>query len=192
VRQGQQAVEEYKEVLANDPNNLMAIDGMGAILYNMAGGPSIDLAKFAEAKSYQQRHISIQDDDPEPYYWIGVIDWALAYHANKDLRDAVNLKSPNGQIGDNDPMPPAMAAEFAAKNAATIEEGISNLRMAIDRRPEYDDAMAYLNLMYRQKADTETTPQAWQADIKDADDLVEKVVAIKKRRLENPDPNPTN
>ncbi len=192
VRQGQQAIDEYKEVLANDPNNLTAIDGIGAILYNMAGGPSIDLTKFAEAKSYQERHISVQDDDPEPYFWIGVIDWALAYRANQDLRAAVNLKSPNGRIGDNDPMPPAMAAEFAGKNAATIEEGISNLRMAIDRRPEYDDAMAYLDLMYRQKADTETSLQARQADIKAADDLVEKVVAIKKRRLENPDPTPTN
>jgi len=43
VRQGQQAIDEYKEVLANDPNNLTAIDGIGAILYNMAGGPSIKL-----------------------------------------------------------------------------------------------------------------------------------------------------
>jgi len=192
VRQGQQAIEEYKEVLANDPNNLTAIDGIGAIIYNMAGGPPIDLAKFAEAKSYQQKHISIHPDDPEPYYWIGVIDWAMAYRTNKDLRASSNLKSIKKQIGENDSMPPALATDFAAKEGSTIDEGISNLKMAIDRRPDYDDAMAYLNLMYRQKADTETTPQARDADIKMADDLIEKVKAIKQHRLDNPPPSPTS
>ncbi len=78
------------------------------------------------------------------------------------------------------------------KKASTIDEGISNLKMAIDRRPDYDDAMAYLNLMYRQKADTETTPQARDADIKMADDLIEKVKAIKQHRLDNPPPSPTS
>ena len=192
VRQGQQAIEEYKEVLANDPNNLTAIDGIGAIIYNMAGGPPIDLTKFAEAKTYQQKHIAIRPDDPEPYYWIGVIDWAMAYRANKELRANSNLKSIKKQIGDNDPLPPAMAADFASKQGANIDEGISNLKMAIDRRPDYDDAMAYLNLMYRQKADTETTSQAHDADIKQAEDLVEKVKAIKQHRLDNPPPSPTS
>ncbi len=192
VRQGQQAIEEYKEVLANDPNNLTAIDGIGAIIYNMAGGPPIDLTKFAEAKTYQQKHITIRPDDPEPYYWIGVIDWAMAYRANKELRANSNLKSIKKQIGDNDPLPPAMATDFASKQGANIDEGISNLKMAIDRRPDYDDAMAYLNLMYRQKADTETSSQAHDADIKQAEDLVEKVKAIKQHRLDNPPPSPTS
>jgi hypothetical protein len=158
----------------------------------MAGGPPLDYAKFAEAKSYQQRHISIRPDDPEPYYWIGVIDWGMAYHANKEQRAASNLKSIKKQIGENDPLPPAMATDFAAKEGNDINEGITNLKMAIDRRPDYDDAMAYLNLMYRQKADTETTPQARDADVKMADDLIEKVKAIKQHRLDNPPPSPTS
>jgi hypothetical protein len=52
-------------------------------------------------------------------------------------------------------------------------------------RPDYDDAMAYLNLLYRQKADMETTADARDADIKAADDLVEKVKAIKQKKMEN-------
>ena len=39
VRTGQQAIEEYKEVLQADPDNLTAIDGIGSILYNMAANP---------------------------------------------------------------------------------------------------------------------------------------------------------
>ena len=39
----------------------------------------------------------------------------------------------------------------------TIDEGIQNLQTAIQKKQDYDDAMAYLNLLYRQKADTETS-----------------------------------
>jgi hypothetical protein len=46
--------------------------------------------------------------------------------------------------------------------------------------------MAYLNLLYRQKADMETTPQARDADLKNADDLVDKVKAIKQKKMEAP------
>jgi hypothetical protein len=49
--------------------------------------------------------------------------------------------------------------------------------------------MAYLNLLLRQKADMEATPDARDADIKQADDLVDKVKAIKQRKMENPQPS---
>jgi hypothetical protein len=59
----------------------------------------------------------------------------------------------------------------------------------MELRPDYDDAMAYLNLLLRQKADMETTPEARDADVKQADDLVDKVKAIKQRKMENPGPS---
>ena len=49
--------------------------------------------------------------------------------------------------------------------------------------------MAYLNLLYRQKADMETDPAARDADTKLADDLVEKVKAIKQKKLNSPQPS---
>jgi hypothetical protein len=42
--------------------------------------------------------------------------------------------------------------------------------------------------MYRQKADMETTPAAHDADIKSAEDLVDKVKAIKQKKMEAPQP----
>jgi len=33
----------------------------------------------------------------------------------------------------------------------SIQEGIDSLNKAIQLRPDYDDAMAYLNLMYRRE-----------------------------------------
>ncbi len=70
-----------------------------------------------------------------------------------------------------------------------MDEGIADLQKAMELRPDYDDAMAYLNLLLRQKADMETTPEAREADIKQADELVDKVKAIKQRKMENPPPS---
>ena len=38
------------------------------------------------------------------------------------------------------------------KNAPVIQDGIASLHKALHLRPDYDDAMAYLNLLYREKA----------------------------------------
>src|SRR5580692_3721457 len=37
IRMGEAAVKQFQEVLANDPNDISAIDGIGSILFNMAG-----------------------------------------------------------------------------------------------------------------------------------------------------------
>jgi hypothetical protein len=52
-------------------------------------------------------------------------------------------------------------------------------------RPDYDDAMAYLNLMYREKADVECDdPAARAADLKTADEWVDKTMAAKRAKAE--------
>lgn len=181
IRMGQQAIQEFQQVLDQDPKNLSAIDGIGSIVYNMGGTP-FDAKKLEESKTYHEKHIALKPDDPEPYYWIGVIDWSLAYRGNKDARLEYN-KTAKKQIKETDPMPPALATQFQQKFGAIVDEGITNLKLATDRRPDYDDAMAYLNLLYRQKADMETTTEGRDNDVKLADDLVDKVKAIKQRKM---------
>src|SRR5215813_5576558 len=39
TRLGTQAVNEFKDVLSVDPKNISAMDGIGSILYQMAGSP---------------------------------------------------------------------------------------------------------------------------------------------------------
>ncbi len=182
VRNGQAAIDTYKAILEKNPDNLSAIDGIGSILYNMGGTP-YDASKLEEARTYHEKHIQISPNDPEPYYWVGVIDWALAYRANTDLRDAYNKTArPKKQIKEGDPMPPALAKQFGDKYGTTVTDGIASLQKAIELRPDYDDAMAYLNLLYRQKADMEATSDARKDDLKLADDLVDKVKAIKQKK----------
>jgi tetratricopeptide (TPR) repeat protein len=185
LARGQQAVAEFKEVLDKDPKNLSAIDGIGSILFQMAGQP-FDPKKFEESKSYHQRHIQLKPDDPEPYYWIGVIDWTEAFRANGEMRLDYNKNNIKKQVKDTDPLPPPVRTEYASKYGSIIDEGIADLQKAISLRPDYDDAMAYLNLLYRRKADIAETPDERASLLKQADDLVDKVKEIKQRRADQP------
>src|SRR5215471_8148377 len=93
---GNQAMAEFKDVLERDPKNITAIDGLGSILYQMA--QPFDANKFEESKKYHQRHIELKPEDPEPYYWIGVIDWTVAFRGNGELRLAYNKDNIKKQV----------------------------------------------------------------------------------------------
>jgi tetratricopeptide (TPR) repeat protein len=183
---GEQAITEFKDVLSIEPNNLNAIDGIGSLLYNMAGTPPVNVDGFDEAKQYHEKHIQIKPEDPEPYYWVGVIDWTLAFRANNEARLAYNTKNIKKQVKDVDPLPASIRPEYATKYGPMVDEGISDLQKAISLRPDYDDAMAYLNLLYRRKADMVDSADERDKLEKQADDLVEKVREIKQKKLEQP------
>jgi tetratricopeptide (TPR) repeat protein len=185
MRLGTQAVNEFKEVLEKDPVNISAIDGVGSILFQMAGTP-YDPKKFEESKTYHQKHIEQKPNDPEPYYWIGVIDWTLAFRANGELRQAYNKDHINKQVKDTDALPAAVRTDYATKYGAMVDEGIADLQHAIQLRPDYDDAMAYLNLLYRRKADMVESAEERASLQKQADDLIDKVKEIKQKRAEQP------
>jgi tetratricopeptide (TPR) repeat protein len=184
---GRQAIQEFKEILATNPDNLSAIDGTGSILFQMAGTP-YDPKLFEESKTYHQKHIQLKPEDPEPYYWIGVIDWTLAFRANAEMRKDYNEKNIRKQVKDTEPLPPALRAEYVAKYGPLIDEGITDLQKAISIRPDYDDAMAYLNLLYRRKADTVASADERASLLKQADDLVDKVKEVKQKRASQPAP----
>ena len=184
---GKQAIAEFKEILQTNPDNLSAIDGIGSILFQMAGTP-YDPKLFEESKTYHQKHIQLKPEDPEPYYWIGVIDWTLAFRANGEMRKDYNEKNIRKQVKDTDPLPAAIRGDYLSKYGSLIDEGITDLQKAISLRPDYDDAMAYLNLLYRRKADTVESAYERASLQKQADDLVDKVKEVKQRRASQPAP----
>jgi len=187
MRHGQEAIAEYKEVLEQDPNNLSAIDGLASILYQMAGQP-FDPKKFEESKSYHLKHVALRPNDPQPYYSIGVIDWALAYRGNTEMRSDYNKEHINKQVKDSDPLPPDVRKAYVDKFGAMVDDGITSLKKAVDLKPDYDDAMTYLNLLYRRKADMVDSTAERDQYTKMADDLLDKVKEIKQKRAENPPP----
>jgi tetratricopeptide (TPR) repeat protein len=187
INMGKQAIAEFQDVLNGQPNNLTAIDGIGSLLASMGGNP-FDPKTLEESKQYHLKHIAIKPEDPEPYYWVAFIDWSLAYHGANEMREEYN-KTAKKTIREVDPLPPNVAVQYAQKYGALIDEGMDYEKKAMDRRPQYDDAMSYLNLLYRRKADTETTAEARDADIQQAEDLVHKIQIIRQQRMENPTPS---
>ncbi len=185
VRMGEAAVREFQDVLSVAPDSLPAIDGLGSILFGMAGTP-YTRERFEESKTYHMKHIALKPEDPEPYYWIGVIDWTLTYRSNLEMRGKWRLDHPGKPLKDDDPMPNDIRDEYIKENSQLIDEGITDLQKAIQLRPDYDDAMAYLNLLLRRKADEAASPQERADLLKQADDLVEKAKEIKQKKMEAP------
>jgi tetratricopeptide (TPR) repeat protein len=170
-RNGEQAVEQYKAVLQTDPKNLGSIKGIAYIYLQMK--------KFEDAKSYYRKAIEIDPNDPESYYSVAVIDWTQSFAPRMDARNKLGLK-PEEPLKDK-----KVCADLKTSNWAVITDGIDQLNTALKLRPDYDDAMAYMNLLYREKADVECDdPETRTADLKTADDWVEKTMATKKAKAE--------
>jgi tetratricopeptide (TPR) repeat protein len=165
------AIDEYKHVLEQDPKNVNSVKGI-AYLY-------LQMKKFDDAKSYYRKASQIDPNDPENYYSVGVIDWTEAYQPRMEERAKLGLK-PTDSLNDK-----KVCAALKGKNSDKVEEGIDSLKKALELRPNYDDAMAYMNLMYRERADYECDdPKQRQEDLKIADDWVDKTMATKKANAE--------
>jgi hypothetical protein len=91
-------------------------------------------------------------------------------------------------VKDTEPLPPKFRPQFAADNGTDIDNGITSLRKAIELRPDYGDAMAYLSLLDRQKADTVESPEEREKYVAEADSLLEKVKEIKQKKASQPAP----
>jgi tetratricopeptide (TPR) repeat protein len=165
------AIEQYQAVLEQDPRNINSIKGI-AYLY-------LQMKKFEDAKSYYHKAIDLDPNDPEAYYSVGVIDWTQAYQPRMEERAKLGLR-PDEPLKDK-----KLCAKLREDGGAVIRDGLDSLNKAIQLRQDYDDAMAYVNLLYREKADRECDlPDERAADLKTADEWVDKTMAAKKAKAQ--------
>jgi tetratricopeptide (TPR) repeat protein len=170
-KMAQQAIDQYKAVLDRDQKNINSVKGI-AYLY-------LQMKKFEDAKSYYRKASELDPNDPEVYYSVGVIDWTESYQPRMEERAKLGLK-PEEPLKDK-----KVCASLKQKNWDSIQDGIDNLNKALQMRPDYDDAMAYMNLLYREKADLECDdPGARAGDLKTADEWVDKTLAVKKQKAQ--------
>jgi tetratricopeptide (TPR) repeat protein len=172
-RMAEQAIDQYQQVLQVDKKNINSIKGI-AYLY-------LQMKKFDLAKEYYKKASEADPNDPEPYYSVAVIDWTQTYQPRQEERAKLGMK-PDDSLAAKDKKVCAVVRE---KNTANIQEGIDNINKALQLRPDYDDAMAYMNLMYRERADVQCDDkEARAADLKTADEWVDKTMATKKAKAE--------
>jgi len=180
IANANQAIEQYQKVLdsAGTARDQRVNSAKGiAYLY-------LNMKKFDDAKKFYRMASDADPNDPEPYYSVGVIDWTACYAPRMEARAKLGLK-PEENLNPKDKEQKKVCGELKEKNASSIKEGLDSLSKAIELRPDYDDAMAYLNLLYREKGDLECDdPAARAADLKTADEWVDKTMATKKIKAE--------
>jgi tetratricopeptide (TPR) repeat protein len=173
-RFAEQAIDTYRKVLDSNPTKdqkVLALKGIASLYFNMK--------KFPDAKEYDRKVLEVDPKDTDTYYSIGVIDWTQSYATRMKERAAVGIQ-PTERLKDK-----KVCAKLKEENGQEIDEGIQMLNKALELRPDYDDAMAYMNLLYREKADTECMDPAQQeADLKTADGWVDKTLQTKKEKAE--------
>jgi Tfp pilus assembly protein PilF len=167
IKMANQALDQFQIVLERDPLNESAVASVAVLYFNEK--------KFDDAEQWYQKLVSVNPSNKEAYYTLGVIAWTKALQSRMDARSKLGVNVP---------------ADLAATCGPLVEEGINNLDAAIRLDPGYEDAMAYENLLYREKAELEDSPEAYRADIETADNFFARTIEIRKLKADR-DPSIT-
>jgi Tfp pilus assembly protein PilF len=166
------AHDEFMKVVEQDPQNEVATASIATLYFHQK--------KLDEAQKWYEKLVEINPQNKEAHYTLGVIAWTKTFQPRAEARAKLGMKPEDpGPIKDK-----KVRAELAASNGPIIEYGIKNLEKSLQLDPEYDDAMAYMNLLYREKADLEESPEAYKKDTDVADDWVQKALQTKKIKAE--------
>jgi tetratricopeptide (TPR) repeat protein len=118
---------------------------------------------FDKGVEWLQKRAAMEPNNPEGYLMIGIQAWDRSYH-----------------YPDIDP----------AARAKIIDAGLEATQKALQLKPEYFDALTYINLLYREKAKVETDPAKQQEDIATADKYREQALELRKKTMPTPTPEP--
>ena len=172
------ARDEFQKVLDQDPNDKNAMQSMAFLAYNQAQSLPADqkAAKYDEAAEWYHKLLMIDPANKEAYYTLGVIAYAKWYPNLMLARANLRMKPEDpGPIKDK-----KVREELKTKYSGIVDEGIGNLQKAIDIDKEYDDAMAYMNLLVRERADLLDSGDEYKKQIEVADNWLQKALDTKK------------
>jgi tetratricopeptide (TPR) repeat protein len=170
----QKAIDGFNEVLATKPTDLTALKQIASIDRN--------IQKFDLAKQYELKVIAAAPNEPEAYYIVGYVDWTLAYKNALAILATDGLPTVNGLTGDPKKSKGA-CQKLVEQNTGLVDEGLQYLDKAVDLNPNYDDAMSYISLEYRLKAENECgsdADTARKADLALADQWGNKSMGTRK------------
>jgi tetratricopeptide (TPR) repeat protein len=178
------AQKTFEQILKEDPTNSLALGSLAFMAYNKAtsGTPEEKHAALEEARQWNQKRIEVNPKDPEPYYYLGVIDFAEIYPVIQTARvDEHMAPTEAGPLKDK-----KVREDLRAKYLNLLDQGINDLKKCLALDPENDNAMTYINLLLRQKAYLEDTPEAAKADVAQADQWFNKATEMKRIKASRP------
>ena len=163
------ARQQYLDVLAIDATNRSALKGLIQVDMNSK--------RFADARQWALKAIQANGSERDAYYTLGFLDWAETYPDYAKARMAAGMRPQDSGI-----IPDAtLRQKVRADHGAQIEDGFRVLQIALQLDPDYSDAMAYMNLLYRIEAGIADTPAESAAMVAKADDWVTKALDARRR-----------
>jgi tetratricopeptide (TPR) repeat protein len=166
------AKEQFEKVLAQDPKNVLATQSIANLYYQQK--------KFDQAEEWNQKVIDLDPNNKEAYYTLGVLAWTKWLPVDRQARIDSNQKPEDpGPIKNQ-----KVREDLKAKWMPQLDKGIEAEKKALAIDPEYDDAMAYMNLLIRYRADLLDSSDEWKKATEEADGWMTKSLETKKIKTE--------
>jgi tetratricopeptide (TPR) repeat protein len=168
IKMADTAMAEFKNVLGEDPGNSVALASIASLHFHQK--------QFDEAEEWYQKLIDADPTNKEAYYTLGVIAWTRAFQPRMEARAELGMKPEDpGPLKDEE-----VRNKLKEEMLPVIDHGLESLKKAIEIDEMYDDAMAYLNLLHRERADLMDTKEEYEAEVEMADNWVDKTLETKK------------
>jgi tetratricopeptide (TPR) repeat protein len=172
VKIAKDALDGFQEVLERDPGNELAMTSIASLYF--------DMGELDEAKKWNQKIIDTFPEKKEAYYTIGVINWTKSYQPRMELRAELGMRQE-----DPGPIKDAKQREAFAQEVSPLhDEALKMFTRAVEIDPDYENAMNYINLTYREMADVAPNSGEYERLNSVADEWVQKTLDTRKRLAE--------
>jgi tetratricopeptide (TPR) repeat protein len=181
------SMDQFQKVLDSNPaaqDKLLATQSI-ANLYYQAGNASKgqeQVDDMAKAEEWNKKVVELDPNNKEAYYTLGVIPWLNFLTPDREARNTLGMKPEEQAPLKNDTKKQTLKADLKAKYWQPLTDGIEYEKKALAIDPQYENAMSYMNLLIRYRADLEDTKEAYLADVKEADDWMGKALETTKAK----------
>jgi TPR repeat/Tetratricopeptide repeat len=162
------AKEQFSQVLVFDPTNKVALASMASLCLNEK--------KWDDAQQWYEKLVAVEPNNADAYYSLGFIAWSKWYPAYQAARASAGLKP-----DDPGPIPDQVVKQDLRRRwGSVIEDGIANLQRTLELNPRHEDAMSYIGLLIRERADLRDTKEEWRQDVAMADQWNQSALETKR------------
>ncbi len=170
------------EVLDEQPDNQKALLAMSKISLQRAMSTQDFKARpeiLDEARQWNVRLVALDPNAVGARYALGVIAWMRCLSPESQSHNPQNLPPSDSDV------PPAIQARlnYRAVCQGPIEEGIANLKQAVEIEKDNFAAMGYLGALYGMRAGYEDSPEEAQRDHASSEEWAAKAEAVKQTKV---------
>jgi len=129
-----------------------------------------------ETADWNHKLIDADPNNKQAYYFLGVV-------AYRKWHPALGLAQLDQKMKPDDPGPfkdKKVKEKLKGDYGASLDQGIADLQKALDIDKDYSDAMAYMNLLIRERAYLAEDKAEYEKEVNTANDWLQKALDAKK------------